>query len=108
MRACLMHVRFLKSLSPTVTAQVGGVIVEGALIGFLWPAGSDRERQYSLRRWRPLCAPIAPSREDYRFAFRGIIEMIESDNLELSVAAALPVNEREVDHLIKLKQLSRS
>ena len=34
--------------------------------------------------------------------------MIEADNLERSVAAALQVNEREVDHLIKLKQLRRT
>jgi hypothetical protein len=33
--------------------------------------------------------------------------MIEADNLERSVTAALQVNEREVDHLIRLKQLRR-
>jgi hypothetical protein len=34
--------------------------------------------------------------------------MTEADSLERSVAAALQLNEREVDHLIKLKQLRRT
>ena len=56
----------------------------------------------------PICASIVARCESYRFGSGGIIQMVEADSLEQSVAAALQLNESEIGHLIALEQLRKT